>query len=97
MTGEDDWNRVVKECSFLSSKWESLSVQLGLSNNTIGTIKHDNPGDSRACWNQALLEWIRQAYNTGKYGEPSWRTLLQAVAEEDKLAFKKLCQKHHGK
>ena len=88
---------MIKECRSLSSKWEKISAHLGLTANTIETIKHDNPGDSRGCWNQALLEWIRQAYNTSEYGEPSWRTLLRAVAEENRLAFKLLSQKHRGK
>ena len=95
--GEKDWNHVVKECSSLSAKWEDLSIYLGLSANTIGTIKRDNPGNTRGCWNQALLEWIKQSYNTSEHGEPSWRTLLRAVAEEDRLSFKKLSQKHQGK
>ena len=94
---EKDWNRVVKECSSLSAKWEYLSIYLGLSANTIGTIKRDNPGNTRGCWNQALLEWINQSYDTREHGEPSWRTLLRAIAGEDRLSFKKLSQKHQGK
>ena len=88
---------MIKECKSLSSKWDKISAHLGLTANTIETIRRDNPGDCRGCWNQALLEWISQGYNTSKYGEPSWRTLLRAIAVENRLAFKLLSQNHQGK
>ena len=85
------------ECKSLSAKWEELSIYLGLPADKIDTIKHDNHDNAKRCWNQALLAWIKQGYDTNKYGKPSWRTLLRAIAEENKRLFKELSQKHLSK
>lgn len=96
-TEESDWNEVVMECKSLTAKWKKLSIYLGLPPDKIDTIKGDNHGDAESCWDQALLEWIRQGYDTNRYGKPSWRTLLRAIAKENKRLFEELSQKHLSK
>ena len=93
---EDDWNDVIKECSSLAAKWEQLSGYLGLSIGTIDAIKENFPNNAVGCWNEALKQWIKQNYRTARYGYPSWRMLLEAIARIDKLLFKKLADKHQG-
>ena len=93
---DDDWNEVIKECSSLAAKWEQLSGYLGLSIGTIDTIKENLTNNVAGCWNEALKQWIKQNYRTVKFGLPSWRALLEAVARVDKLLFKKLADKHKG-
>ena len=93
---EDDWNDVIKECSSLAAKWEQLSGFLGFRIETIDTIKENFPNNAVGCWNEALKQWIKQNYRTAKYGYPSWRMLLEAIARIDKLLFKKLADKHQG-
>jgi hypothetical protein len=56
------------------------------------SCRRDNR-DSKACLRKALFEWIKQNYSTKKYGLPSWKTLLEPVAEVDKHLFKKLAEK----
>ena len=93
---EEDWNDVIKECSSLAAKWEQLSGFLGLRIETIDTIKENFPNNAVGCWNEALKQWIKQNYRTARYGYPSWRMLLEAIARIDKLLFKKLADKHQG-
>ena len=93
---EDDWNDVIKECSSLAAKWEQLSGFLGLRIETIDTIKENFPNNAMGCWNEALKQWIKQNYRTARYGYPSWRMLLEAIARIDKLLFQKLADKHQG-
>ena len=93
---KEHWNILIIECKSLSSNWEKVSGYLGLSFELIDTIKRDNPRDSTGCWNEALKEWIKQNYNTKKFGRPSWRSLLRAVAEVDKRQFQKLAAEHQG-
>lgn len=93
---EDDWNDVIKECSSLAAKWEQLSGYLGLSIGMIDAIKENFPNNAAGCWNEALKQWIKQNYRTARYGYPSWRMLLEAIARIDKLLFKKLADKHQG-
>ena len=90
----DDWNIVVIECKSLAAKWEELSIYLGLSFEVTDNIK--GSGDNHHCWSETLKHWIKQNYNTEKFGLPSWRSLLTAVAKVDKLLFKELAAKHQG-
>ena len=80
------------ETAALAFNWEELVVYVGLPfdliDNTIRTAKNS--------WSEALKQWIKQNYNTKRYGEPSWRTLLKAVAQVNKLQFKKLAASHQG-
>ena len=94
--GESDWNDVVMECSSLSAKWDDISIYLGLSANKIDAIRRDC-GSTQHCWNQALLVWINQGYDTSKFGKPSWRTLVRAIGKENWSLSEKLRQKHRSK
>ena len=88
---------MIDECSSLDSKWDKISGFLGLPPSLIASIRGNHPNDNTGCWNDALLQWISQKYNTKKFGEPSWRTLLAAIAKVDKLTFKTLADKHQCK
>ena len=87
---------MVIECKSLAAKWRELSIYLGLSCDVIGNIKGSGDNSYYHCWSEALNQWIRQNYDTERYGVPSWRSLLRAVAEVDKLMFRKLAKKHRG-
>ena len=93
---EDDWNDVIFACSSLAAKWQQLSGFLGLPFKTIRTIKESNSNDSDASWNEALMQWILQDYNTKKHGLPSWKSLLKVVARVDEPLFEKLAEEHKG-
>ena len=93
-TEEEDWNVVFDECRSLAAKWEQLSAFLGLSMSLIDVIKKNHPGDCIDCWADAIRHWIKQTHNTQRFGLPSWKSLLMAVAEVDKLQCKKLAAEH---
>ena len=86
----------MRECSTrtLAAKWKQLGGYLGLRIGVMDTIKRDNPNDSSACWSEALQHWIQQDYNTARFGLPSWRTLLEAIAQQNRRVFKTLAEKH---
>ena len=85
-----------EECSPLASEWYQLSTYLGLHMSIIDRIKSDFPNDSRRCLSEALKEWIKMNYDTERYGKPSWKTLLDAIAKIDKLLFNRLATEHQG-
>ena len=93
-SAEDDWNIVYVECGSLSAKWKRLSVYIGLSKATIDGIRENRPWNSAECWGEALSQWIKQNYTTDRYGLPSWRSLLKAVAMVDNRLYKELAFKH---
>ena len=80
----------------MSAKWEIVGGFLGLSISVIDNIKATAPVTTVGCWHEALKNWIKQNYNTGKHALPSWRSLLAAVARVDRLLFKKLAAAHPG-
>ena len=96
LTEESDWNMLIIESNSLSAQWSTIAGFLGLKPSKIAEIRRDNPSDSTGCWNSALLEWISENYNTEKFGEPSWRTFLKAVALVNISLFKKLAADHPG-
>ena len=98
ITEQEDWNVVIRECASLAARWKHLSGFLGLPSTVIDQIQCDHPNDSSSCWNEALNQWIKQNYNTGKFGKPSWKTLLGAIEHVDRCLFKKLASEHknHG-
>ena len=96
LTGIEDWNTVAIECSSLASKWMSLGAYLGCSLKLIDQTKNEYRNDSQSCWNDLLSHWIQQDYDTKRFGAPSWRSLLKAIALVDELQFKKLASRHQG-
>ena len=92
-TEEGEWNVVVMETKSLAAEWDQISIYLGLPFDLIKGIK-SVAGDCYQHWSEALHQWIRQNYNTKKFGDPSWRTLLKAIAGVDKRKFKKLASSH---
>ena len=92
-----DWNIVIMECRSLAANWEQLSGYIGLSFDLIDSIKGNHPSNNSGCWNEALKQWIKQNYETDKFGKPSWRTLLKAIALVDKRLFKKSAADHQGR
>ena len=90
------WNIVIRECNSLAAKWQQLGGYLGLPIGLIDSIKGNYPNDNSACWSEALKQWIQQNYNTARFGLPSWRTLLEAIARENRLLFKALADSHQA-
>ena len=87
---------MVIECGSLAAKWKQLSGCLGLPKKLIDSIKQENPNDNSGCWSEVLDQWIKQNYSTEKFGLPSWRSLLRAVAIVDRRLCKELASKHQG-
>ena len=80
----------------LAADWDKLAVYLRLRNGDIKVIRKENPGDTRACLNNTMELWLRENYNTTKFGHPSWRTLVKAVARMDKALANEIANEHRG-
>ena len=83
------------ETKSFASKWFEISVSLGLPPDIIDGIRMLSSG-CYLHWSEALKIWIKQNYNTKRFGKPSWRTLLMAIAGVDKRKFRKLAAAHQG-
>ena len=90
---------MLHECTPLASKWHLLSGYLsGIRLSIIDRIRSDFSNDSLRCWSEVLKEWIKMNYDTQKFGKPSWKTLLKAlaIADIDNLQLRRLATEHQG-
>ena len=60
----------------MAPKWFEMGLQLGIDENELETIKHDN-SDSKTAARMMFTEWLR---NTQK--EKSWESLLEALQSQ---------------
>ena len=55
---------------------------------------------SEECLQAVLVKWLKKGYNYQKFGSPTWRMLVEAVADptggNDSALAKFLAQKHLG-
>ena len=64
----------------LDGVWRDFGTALGLSPSAIKGVAAAHPGDPGQCMFDILDKWVRKDYNHGKFGPPSWRKLVKAVA-----------------
>ena len=85
----------------MAAKFRSLGGALGLRPCTLDKIRKDNPYDSGEALDQVIDTWLAQQYDTDRFGVPSWRRLVSAVASPaggcNCLLAEKIAENHPGK
>ena len=61
-------------------KWFDLCLALRVSVDELAAIDLNHHGDPSACLRQGLTHWLQGHYDVKKYGPPTWRLLVDAVA-----------------
>ena len=79
----DDRFDVVSEVSDLTHMWKPLGEALRLRPPILDRIEVDHQQDSRRCLSEMVTEWLNQSYNTQRFGLPSWKMLVEAVAHRN--------------
>ena len=75
----DDFFDVQSELVPVAANWKSIGIALHLKPDVwekIDTQYSDNP---RACLTLIVKEWLKRNYNVGRFGEPTWQRLVEAV------------------
>ena len=62
------------------AKWRNLCLILGISADDLSAIWKEQSGDADACLQEGLTCWLKEGYDTDKHHPPSWRWLVDAVA-----------------
>ena len=62
------------------ARWKSIGLALRLDPSQLDEIETDNRNASD-CLIRVLTLWLNKAYNTERFGEPSWELLAKAVAD----------------
>ena len=66
------------ELCTVASNWKDVGLALRLHPDTLNEIEADCR-DVKSCLREALAQWLKKAYNTKKFGPPSWKLLVAAV------------------
>ena len=70
-----------KELNQVSAKWRSIGIGLRLDSNILDGIKTKNSGDPQACLSLVVTEWLKGNYNVKRFGEPTWKWLVDVVGD----------------
>ena len=70
-----------RELNPLAARWKSIGIALRLKPNELDTIQAGNNSDPTACLIQTVTKWLNRNYNVEKFGEPTWRWLVEAVSD----------------
>ena len=87
---------VVRALGSCKAEWEEVGLGLRLKPSKISEIKMSHPGDLSGCLRDTVQEWLKKNYNTEKYGDPSWRMIVKAVADFNQGVAKNIATKHPG-
>ena len=63
----------------MAHNWKGLGKALRLRPAVLSRIEADRP-DCNSRLEETLTEWLQQSYNTDRFGAPSWKQLVAAVA-----------------
>ena len=81
------------------AKWRNLCLTLGISDNDLSAIEEqsDDPG---VCLRKGLNCWLKEAYDTKEHGQPTWRGLVDALANssggDDHCVAMDIAKEHRG-
>ena len=95
----DDLFEVQCDLLDVAHKWKGLGKALRLRPSVLNRIEADRP-DVNSRLEEVLTEWLQQAYNTDRFGLPSWNLLVAAVAHpaggNDHALARRIAEKHNG-
>ena len=77
-----------------AAKYAQIGRNFGLAPSTIESIKENHPGDNSKALQEVIITWVRQDFNTKKFGLPSWRKVVEVISDFDKLLAKKIAEDH---
>ena len=96
---EDDTKDVVQEVLDLAGRWQDMCLALGL-HRLEGEIAARYPQNPKRCLREVIIRWLRKVHNVDRYGPPTWKTLVKAVAAEvggeNPALAEQIANKHKG-
>ena len=83
------------------AKWNNLCLALRISPGDLSAVEEKRHGDVVACLRDGLSLWLQGCYDKVKYGPPTWRMLVDAVANsaggDDHSLALEIAKEHRGK
>ena len=75
----DDLFDVQSELNEVAENWRSIGIALRLKPDFLQNIEARYSNHPRICLTWMLMEWLNRNYNVERFGEPTWRQLVEAV------------------
>ena len=70
---------MTSELSPIATNWKSVGAVLQLKFDVLKDVDTRCSGNLRACLSGMVKEWLKRNYNVEKYGEPTWKQLVEVV------------------
>ena len=65
----------------LASKFLDVGVALRLPYGKLKEIEYNHSRSCRSALSEVIYEWVKLSYDTQTFGMPTWRMLVEAVAD----------------
>ena len=83
----------------MESKWKGIGKALRLRPCVLESIEADYR-DVKNCMDKVLTKWLNKSYNVSRFGPPSWKLLVAAVAHpnggDNHALAERIAQKYNG-
>jgi hypothetical protein len=96
--GEDDLRAVLKALMEVLSEWKMIGIDFGIKSSKLKEIEETHHGNPKKCLVDVLTSWLNGNYDSGKFGQPSWRKVVEVVANPvagDNVALAKRIADEH--
>ena len=98
---DDDLSDVKRELTPVAANWKSIGIALQLQSNILDRIEAGNSGDPTACLTSMVTEWLKRKYHVNRFGEPTWKQLVEAVGDpaggNNKKLARNIARRHKAK
>ena len=95
--GSDDKADILDELTRVRARYYEIGTMLYLDTATLDGIRTRSPSDAMAM-SSVIEEWLKGNYNTGRFGPPTWKMLVDVVANpnggNDNGVAEKLAHRH---
>ncbi len=82
----------------VQSRYYEIGTQLHLR--ALDAIRKNSSTDTTIAMGEVVEEWLKENYNTEKFGHPSWKMLVEVVANpnggNNNYLAKKIAREHPG-
>ena len=84
----------------MAHRWNDVGLALRLNPDTLKTVETQYR-DPKSCLREVIIEWLKKSYDTNRFGQPSWRLLVAAIAHpaggNDRALAEQIAARHNGK
>ena len=95
--GSDDKADILDELTDVQARYYEIGIMLRLKTSTLDGIRTRSTSDTMAM-SSVIEEWLKGNYNTGRFGPPTWKMLVDVVAKpnggNDNGVAEKLARRH---